>query len=184
MQENTTTNRDGGPSLSSILPLEPEPEGAGGCVAEVPANLVVPEPSTADTSTHLVAPSPAPVEPPSAPAVPTIVAEVPAELVAAAAEAIPDVSREWVRSLLADCGSYGLDLALLVVAWVKIQRAEKPGRYARVALSGWLNKLRDGVLTLEDVRTEVHGRWAPERCRGRSTRPRAWHGWHARAGSW
>lgn len=157
-QENTTTTSDGGPSSSSILLLEPELERAGDCVVEVPGNVVAPEIPAVDAPTHLVAPSPAPVSPPPAPPVPVVAVEVPAELVAAAAEAIPDASRAWVRSLLADCGEYGLKLALLVVAWVKIQRAAKPGRYARVALSGWLNKLRDGVLTLEDVRTEVHGR--------------------------
>ena len=112
-------------------------------------------------STHLVAPSPAPVATPPAPVVLPVAVEVPAELVAAAAEVIPDASRAWVRSLLRDCGEYGLNLALLVVAWVKIQRAEKPTRYARVALAGWLNQLRSGELTLEDVRGEVHGRPGP-----------------------
>jgi DprA winged helix domain len=160
-QENTTTNSDGGPSSSSILLLEPEPEPAGDCVAEVPEDIVASEPPAADTSTHLPVPSPAPVELPPAPAVAVVAAELPAELVAAAAEAIPDASWAWVRSLLRDCGSYGLDLALLVVAWVKIQRAEKPRRYARVALGGWLNQLRSGELTLEDVRGEVHGRTGP-----------------------
>ena len=160
-QENTTTNSDGGPSSSSILLLEPEPEGTWNSAAEVSGNVIAPEIPAADASTHLVVPSPAPIEPPPAPAVPVVAAEVPAELVTAAAEAIPDASREWVRSLLRDCGEYGLNLALLVVAWVKIQRAEKPTRYARVALGGWLNQLRSGELTLEDVRGEVHGRSGP-----------------------
>ena len=75
---------------------------------------------------------------------------------------IPGASRAWLASLLSDCGEYGLDLALLVVAWVKVRRAEKPGRYARVALEAWLNKLRSGVLTVEDVRAEVQGRTSPQ----------------------
>src|SRR5262249_35709938 len=83
---------------------------------------------------------------------------LPAELVAAAAEAIPGASREWVRSLLRGCGGYGLDLALLVAAWVKIQRPIKPARYARVALAEWLTKLRADELTLEDVRAEIRCR--------------------------
>ena len=160
-QENTTTNSDGGPSSSSILLLEPEPEGTWNSAAEVSGNVIAPKIPAASASTHLPVPSPAPVEPPPAPAVPVVAAELPAELVTAAAEAIPDASREWVRSLLRDCGEYGLNLALLVVAWVKIQRAEKPTRYARVALGGWLNQLRSGELTLEDVRGEVHGRTGP-----------------------
>ena len=101
-----------------------------------------------------MAPSPAP----PAAAVPAGPAELPAELEAAAAGAIPGASRAWLASLLRDCGEHGLDLALLVLAWVKARRAEKPGRYARVALGGWLNKLRSGELTLEDVRAEVEGR--------------------------
>jgi hypothetical protein len=78
--------------------------------------------------------------------------------VAATAAAIPGASRGWLAGLLHDCGAYGLDLALLVVAWVKIRRPEKPTRYAQVALAGWLNKLRSGAMTLEDVRSEVRGR--------------------------
>ena len=58
--------------------------------------------------------------------------ELPAELATAAAEAMPVASREWVRSLLCDCGAYGLELALLVIAWVKARRPDKPTRYARV----------------------------------------------------
>ena len=101
---------------------------------------------------------PAPIATPPAPVVLPVAAEPPAELVAAAAEAIPEASQQWVRSFLRDCGEYGLDLALLVVAWVRIQRAEKPSRYARVSLSGWLNQLRAGEKTLEDVQAEVRGR--------------------------
>jgi hypothetical protein len=93
------------------------------------------------------------MQPPPAPA-----AGLPAELVAAAAEAIPGASREWVGSLLRDCGGHGLDLALLVVAWVKLQRPAKPARYARVALSNWWTQLQSGAMTLEDVRAEVQGR--------------------------
>ena len=160
-QENTTTNSDGGPSSSSsilLLEPEPEPEPAGDSVAEAPENVIAPEPPVASASTHLVAPSPAPVETPPAPAVAVVATEVPAELVAAAAEAIPGVSQEWVRSLLRDCGSYGLDLALLVMAWVKIRADQAPIQYARVALGGWLKQLRAGEKTLEDVRCEVQGR--------------------------
>ena len=87
--------------------------------------------------------------------------ELPAELVTAAAAALPGVSRAWLAGLLRDCGAYGLTLALLVVAWVKARQPGKPARYARVALAGWLNRLRTGSLTLEDVRAEVHGRSGP-----------------------
>ena len=74
---------------------------------------------------------------------------------------MPGVSREWVRSFLRDCGQYGLELALLVIAWVKARRPSKPARYARVSLAGWLIKLQAGELTVEDVRAEVHGRSVP-----------------------
>jgi hypothetical protein len=92
--------------------------------------------------------------------------------VAAAAEAIPGASREWLGSLLRDCGGYGLDLALLVLAWVKRRGPTTPTRYARVALSGWLTKLQAGALTLEDVRAEVRGRSGPLPVSGRPFDPK------------
>ena len=157
--ETTTTGSES--SSSSVFDPGPEPEETGHPGVEALGDDAIPQESVADMSTHLAAPSPAPVATPPAPVVLPVAVEVPAELVAAAAEVIPDASRAWVRSLLRDCGEYGLNLALLVVAWVKIQRAEKPTRYARVALAGWLNQLRSGELTLEDVRGEVHGRPGP-----------------------
>jgi hypothetical protein len=81
--------------------------------------------------------------------------------VTAAAEAIPGASREWLASLLRDCGEYGPDLALLIVAWVKTRSPQKPTRYARVALSGWLTRLRAGAMTLEDIRAELKGGSGP-----------------------
>jgi len=148
-------------SSSSVLDPEPEPEKTRPPDVEALGDDAAPQDPTADASTHLVVPPPAPIAPPSAPSVLPVAADLPAELVAAAAEAIPGASRAWVRSLLRDCGEYGLDLALLVVAWVKMRADKKPSRYARVSLSGWLNKLRAGELTLEDVRAEVHGRSSP-----------------------
>ena len=145
-------------SSSSILDREPEPEEIGTPGVELPGEVAAPRPAAAGASTHLTVTPPAPIEAAPAPVVRPVAAELPAELVTAVAEAIPGASRAWVSGLLSDCGEYGLDLALLVVAWVKIRRAEKPARYARVALSGWLNKLQSGVLTLEDVRAEVKGR--------------------------
>ena len=145
-------------SSSSVLTPDPEPDETGHPGIERPGEVAAPQVSAADASTQSSVPLPPPFAPPPSLAVPPVPAELPAELVAAAAEAIPGASRAWLSSLLRDCGAYGLDLALLVVAWVKVRRAEKPGRYARVALSGWLNKLRSGELTLEDVRAEVRGR--------------------------
>lgn len=151
------------PPESSSLVLDPgpgpeEPEHPG---VEAPGDdIALPTPA-AGASMRLVVAPPAPLATPPAPVVLPAAADLPSELVAAASEAIPGASREWVRSLLSDCGEYGLDLALLVLAWVKVRRAEKPGRYARVALSGWLNKLRSGELTVEDVRAEVQGRSIP-----------------------
>jgi hypothetical protein len=145
-------------SSSSVLTPDPEPEETGQPKAEALGDDAARQDPAAQTSTHLTVTPPAPIEAAPAPAVLPVAAELPAELVSAAAEAIPGASRAWLSSLLRDCGGYGLDLALLVVAWVKIRRAEKPTRYARVALGGWLNKLRAGVLTLEDVRAEVKGR--------------------------
>ena len=168
---------------SSVLTLDPGPEQTQPHGVEALGGESVPQDPTAEVSAHDRArspgdhgrksgagprgttgepvgpvpgldPSPAPIATPLAPAV----LPMAAELVAVAAEAIPGASRAWLASLLRDCGGYGLDLALLVLAWVKIRRAEKPSRYARVALSGWLNKLRSGELTLEDVRAEVQGR--------------------------
>jgi hypothetical protein len=169
-EENTTTTTGAcaGPpdvqecrrSSSSSLVLDPgpEPEEAGPPSVEGPGEITAVRDTAADASIHLTTTPPAPVATPPAPVVLPVAAEPPAELVAAAAAAIPEASQQWVRSFLRDCGEYGLDLALLVVAWVRIQRAEKPSRYARVALSGWLNQLRAGEKTLEDVQAEVRGR--------------------------
>jgi len=144
-------------SLSSFDPV-PEPEPKGGSPHVQPSgNGTTPEDLAADTSTQPIDQ----IERPTGASAPPAVTELPAELVAAVAEAMPGVSREWVRSLLRDCGGYGLELALLVVAWIKIQHPKKPTRYARVSLAGWLNRLRAGELTVEDVRVEVHGRSAP-----------------------
>ena len=144
-------------SSSSVLDPGPGPEEAGPRDVELPGEVTVPRIPAADVPANAAVPPPAPLAPPPATVLP-VVADLPAELVSAAAEAIPGASRAWLSSLLRDCGGYGVDLALLVVAWVKIRRAEKPGRYARVALGGWLNQLRTGELTLEDVRSEVRGR--------------------------
>lgn len=188
IQEQTTTTReDAGRSSSSLSLLsEPEPERESHPSSELPGEVHAPLSTTelpgevhASPRTELpgevhaprnppagaaigpVSPSPAPVMEPTALAVRPVADGPPAELVAAAAEAIPGASREWARGLLRDCGEYGLSLALLVLAWVKAQGPEKPTRYARVALSNWLTRLRAGELTLEDVRTEVHGRTGP-----------------------
>jgi hypothetical protein len=147
------------PESSSSVPIpDPEPEKTGHPGIKALGDDAAVQDPAAEASTHLTVLPPAPIETALAPAIPPVAADLPAELVAAAAEAIPSASREWLSSLLRDCGGYSLDLALLVVAWTKVRRAEKPTRYARVALSGWLNKLRSGVLTLEDVRAEVQGR--------------------------
>jgi hypothetical protein len=145
-------------SSSSVLTLDPEPAEARSAMVEALGDDTAVQAPAVDTCTHLAVPPPAPIATPPVPAGPPVAAALPAELVTAAAEVIPGASRAWLASLLRDCGGYGLDLALLVLAWVKIRRAEKPGRYARVALGGWLNKLRSGELTLEDVRAEVGGR--------------------------
>jgi hypothetical protein len=148
-------------SSSSFPDPEPETEWDEPPSAEVLGDAPTRQAPAADARTHLVTPPPAPIEPPPTPAVPPVAAELPAELIAAAAEAIPGASRECARGLLRGCGEYGLDLALLVMAWVKLKRPDKPARYARVALGGWLTKLRGGELTLEDVRAEVEGRTGP-----------------------
>ena len=162
----TTTGEDAGPAPSEMrepdrsssslsLLSEPEPEGDGSHDTEASGAVLIPRESAAQ-------PSPAPIVAPPAPAAePVAVAPPPAELVAAAAEALPGASREWLAGLLRDCGAYGLDLALLVMAWVKLRRPQKPARYAGVALSGWLSKLRSGAMTLEDVRSEVKGGTGP-----------------------
>jgi hypothetical protein len=168
--ETTTTARHEAPASAGIHVLSesssfrdpgPEPEETGPSGVEAIGDDTAPQDPAADASTHLIVPSPAPIAAPPAAAVPPGAAELPAELVAAAAEAIPGASREWLRCLLRDSGGYGLDLALLVVAWVKVRRPDKPSRYARSALAGWLNKLRAGELTVEDVRAEVQGRTGP-----------------------
>jgi hypothetical protein len=169
--ETTTTARHEAPasagihvlpeSSSSFLNPGPGPEETGPPGVEATGDDTAPQDPAAGASTHLVVPSPAPIATPPAAAVPPVAAELPPELVAAAAGAIPGASPEWVRALLRDSGGYGLDLAMLVVAWVKVRRPDKPGRYARVALGGWLNQLRAGELTLEDVRAEVQGRSGP-----------------------
>jgi hypothetical protein len=158
MTETTTTWADSAqppgnihalPESSSVSDPEPGPEEDQPPSAEVLGETPAPETPAADASTH------------EAPSASPAAAELPAELISAAAEAIPGASREWVRSLLRDCGGYGLNLALLVLAWVKVRRPDKPARYARSALAGWLNKLRAGELTVEDVRAEVRGRTGP-----------------------
>jgi hypothetical protein len=151
-RETTTTDEAG--SSSSFFDPKPEPEGNGPLGAAVHTNPPAPQVPTVGESIH-------PIVTPSALPIPTVATDLPAELVTAAAEAIPGASREWLSGLLRDCGGYGLDLALLVVAWVKIQRPAKPARYARVATSNWLTKLRAGELTLADVRAEVQGRSGP-----------------------
>jgi hypothetical protein len=143
---------------SSSSPPDPRPEPEVGqprveTIRDVPT-LRAP---AAGAPTQSIVPPPAPIESPPAAAAPVAI-DLPAELMAAASEAIPGASRECAGSLLRSCGEYGLDLALLVMAWVKLKRPDKPARYARVALGGWLTKLRGGELTLEDVRGEVHGR--------------------------
>jgi hypothetical protein len=148
-------------SSSSFLDPGPGPEETGPPGAEAIGDDTAPQDPAAGASKHLIVPPLAPLAMPPAPAVPPVAADLPAELVAAAAEAIPGASPEWVRALLRDCRGYGLDLALLVVAWVKVRRPDKPSRYARSALAGWLNKLRAGELTVEDVRAEVQGRSGP-----------------------
>jgi hypothetical protein len=148
-------------SSSSFLDPEPEPEKDKPPGAKALGEDPTHQAPAADARTHLVTPPPAPIEPPPTPAVPPVAVDLPAELMAAAAEAIPGASRECTRGLLRACGEYGLDLALLVMAWVKLKRPDKPARYARVALGGWLTKLRGGELTLEDVRAEVQGRTGP-----------------------
>lgn len=157
--QKTTTIADAG---SSSSPLDPGPDSERDSHpgVEVLGDTATPQAPAANASTQPIALSPAPVPEP-APAVPTVAAGVPAELAAAVAEAIPGASREWAQSLLRDCGGYGLDLALLVLSWVKLQRPTKPTRYARVALSSWLTRLQAGAMTLEDVRAEVQGRSGP-----------------------
>jgi hypothetical protein len=120
---------------------------------QTPEDGVTPKNSAADKSTQPIIKNETPIDVP----VPSTVTELPAELVAAAVEAMPSASREWIRSFLRDCSGYGLELALLVIAWVKIRRPSKPTRYARVSLAEWLTKLRAGEMTVEDVRAEVHG---------------------------
>jgi DNA-binding Lrp family transcriptional regulator len=145
-------------SSSLTLLLEPESESDRSPGAEPPRSVSAPEipVACASTQTIFMVQSPAPT-PPASPAV----AELPAELVKRAAEVMPEASATWLANLLHDCDTYGLELALLVVAWVKVRRPDKPTRYARVALAGWLNKLRAGAMTLEDVRVEVQGRSGP-----------------------
>lgn len=87
----------------------------------------------------------------------TGIPELPAELVAKAAEAMPDASPGWLAGLLRDCGEYGLELALLVLAWVKIQAPRKPARYAYTALLAWLNKLRARSIDMAGVHVDVFG---------------------------
>lgn len=142
-------------SLSSCL--DPDLEETRPPIAEIPGEGTTRQTSAVDASTQSIGPSPAPIAMPAAPDAPCITAGLTAELELAAAGTIPGASREWLAALLRDCGAYGLELALLVVAWVKVQRPEKPRRYAEVALKGWLTKLRSGELTLEDVRAEVRG---------------------------
>jgi hypothetical protein len=148
-------------SSSFVSDSGPETEETGTSGAVIPGECIALQPSAAGTSTHLPLTPSAPVEVPPAVGVPAVAAELPAELVTAAAEAIPEASGAWVSSLLRDCGGYGLELALLVLAWVKARRPDRPGRYARTALSGWLNRLRAGELTMADVQAEVHGRPVP-----------------------
>lgn len=162
-EETTTTDAAGSSSSSLDHGSEPDRDEPPG--VEIPGETTAPHDPAADASPRTIALSPAPAEAP--PADPSPAPALPAELMAAVAEAIPGASREWLESLLRDCGGYGLDLALLVVAWVKLRRPTTPTRYARVALSGWLTKLRAGSLTLEDVRAEVRGRSGPSPASGR-----------------
>lgn len=161
--ETTTTAMHGASvptvsgSSSSVSDSTPEPDTTGPPDAGLPGEVTVPQATAAETSMHLTLPPPAPAEALPALVVPAVAAELPAELVTAAAEAVPGASGAWVSSLLRDCGGYGLELALLVLAWVKARRPDRPGRYARAALSGWLNRLRAGELTMADVRAEVQG---------------------------
>lgn len=157
----TTTAAAG--SSSSSLDHGPEPD------RDEPHGVAIPGETTAPHNPAVTVPRPtialSPAEAPPAPA-------LPAELEAAAATAIPGASREWLESLLRDCGGYGADLALLVLEWVKRQAPKAPTRYARVALSGWLTKLQAGVLTLEDVRSEIRGRSGPLPAAGRPFDPK------------
>ena len=198
-KKTTTEATDAGSSSSSssLDPEGPEPgeiqglEAMSSGASPQPAH---PSPALAEPPRFTVPigasprpahPSPAPAEPPRF-TVPSEASEPPAELVAAAAESVPGASREWVSGLLRGCGPHGVELALLVLAWVKRRRPERPERYAWTAMSGWLNRLKAGELTLEDVRAEVHGRVN----RGGSPRPfdpSAWlarlesHGWTVEA---
>jgi hypothetical protein len=186
-KKTTTETTDAGSSSSSPVldPGGPEPSADRVPKPPAPEEIPAPRPTAAAAPPRPVAPSPAPGEPPRF-AAPIAAAGPPAELAAAAAEAVPGASREWVEGLLRGCGVHGLELALRVLAWVKRRRPERPERYAWTALSGWLNRLRAGELTLEDVRAEVHGRAN----RGGSPRPfepSAWlsrlesHGWTVEA---
>ncbi len=165
-KKTTTETTDAGSSSSSSS-LDPEgPE---------PGEIQGLEAMNSGASPQPAHPSPAPTEPPRF-TVPSEASGPPAELMAAAAESVPGASREWVSGLLRGCGPHGLELALLVLAWVKRRRPERPERYAWTAMSGWLNRLKAGELTLEDVRAEVHGRAN----RGGSPRPFEASVWLAR----
>lgn len=159
--ETTTTAMHGASvstvsgSSSSVSDSTPEPDATGPPDAGLPGKVTDARTAAAETSTHLLLTPPAPVE------VPAALAKLPPELVAAAAEAVPGASGAWVSSLLRDCGGYGLELALLVLAWTKARRPDRPARYARTALAGWLNRLEAGELTMADVRAEVQGRPGP-----------------------
>lgn len=167
LKETTTTAVAGS---SSSLDHGSEPD------RDEPPGIAIPGETTAPHGLAVTEPrptivlSPAPAEAP--PAAPSTAPALPAELAAAAATAIPGASREWLESLLRDCGDYGPDLALLVLEWVKRQAPKAPTRYARVALSGWLMKLEARVLTLEDVRSEVRGRSGPLPAAGRPFDPK------------
>jgi hypothetical protein len=142
----------GAPSQIDPAPsqIDPAPSQIGPRILETEP----PNETTTTTAVVAVASSSSSTSPPIEEGPPPA-AEIPAELVRQAAEAIPAAGPGWLRWLLASCGEYGLDLALLVIAWVKVRRPRQPLRYAAVALCGWLGKLRQGMLTLDDVRAEV-----------------------------
>ena len=112
--------------------------------------------------------------------------EPPTELVNQAAAVMPDVSREWLRGFLAACGRHGLELALLVVAWVKVRsehpetakRPRNPRAFAMSALvgtkeiPGWRIKLDSRETTFDDIRAEI--RASPQAKALASFDPAAW----------
>jgi hypothetical protein len=116
-----------------------------------------------------------PEGPATAPASPPVEALLPAELVAAVDEAIPGTGREWIRNLLVECGRYGVELALLLIARLKLRLRRRgspvhdPRAYVMgtllgkglMGLDGLRWKLDNEKTTLKEFRDEVHGEAGP-----------------------